>query len=413
MALLRCCSSIKERSQTVDEFGRKDSSVKKVIFVIQSLGLGGAERSLINLLHELSGEQYNIDLLLFKKKGAFLQHVPEWVNVLETPYGMKELYSPVSKAKKFALVKLVGTACAKLFFRNPKKGGAFRWKYFYKRIIGTLPGYYDVAVAYSGSEVQYLVRDSISAKKKLVWIHNDYRTAGYSQKDDLPYFADMDGIVSVSEACVNTLEEIFPAYLEKIYCVENITSSAAVRRQAGSCAPDEYSGVSNVLLSVGRLNPQKGFDMAITAAAQMKQMGVDFRWFIIGEGVLKEKLEKQIQELNVADRVILLGVRENPYPYIRCCTLLVQPSRFEGKSVVLDEAKILGTPVLATCYPTVRDQIAEGSEGLIVPMSPEGIAQGLADALKNPELLCAIRKYLKNHEYGNQAEISKYIDLLG
>lgn len=387
--------------------------MKKVIFVIQSLGLGGAERSLINLLHELPRENYEIDLLLFKKKGAFLQHVPEWVNVLETPCGLKELYSPVSKAGKFVFYKLAGTACAKVLFHNPKKGGAFRWKYFYKDIVGMLPGHYDVAVAYSGSEVQYLIRDSIRATKKLVWIHNDYRTAGYSHDDDLPYFADMDGIVSVSEACVNTLKEIFPEYREKIYCVENITSSAAVRSQAGSCVPDEYSGVSNVLLSVGRLNPQKGFDMAITAASMMKQEGVDFRWFIIGEGKLREKLEKQIQDLNVGDRVILLGVRTNPYPYIKHCTLLVQPSRFEGKSVVLDEAKILGTPIVATSYPTVRDQILEGKEGLIVPMSPEEISRGLADALKNPDQLDAVRGYLKDHEYGNQAEARKYIDLLG
>ena len=129
--------------------------MKKVIFVIQSLSLGGAERSLINLLHELPREDYDIDLLLFKKKGAFLQHIPEWVNVLKIPYGLKELYCPVSKAGKFVFPKLVGTACARLLFRNPKKGGAFRWKYFYKRIVGTLPGHYDVAVAYSGSEVQY------------------------------------------------------------------------------------------------------------------------------------------------------------------------------------------------------------------------------------------------------------------
>ena len=391
----------------------EDNAVIKIIFVIQTLSFGGAERSLINLLHELPREKYEVDLLLFKKKGPFLQQVPQWVNVLEIPRGLKELYSPLRQSGKYCLTKLVGTVSAKLLWKTRKKRAAFRWKYFYKDKIGIIPGQYDVAVAFSGSEVQYLVRDCISATRKLVWVHNDYRTAEYSRKDDLPYFADMDAIVSVSEECVGTLKETFPEYTEKMSCIENITSSVLVRKQAEAFLPEEFEAGYPALLSIGRMGPQKGFDMAISAASLMKQNRVRFRWYIIGEGKLKEKLEKQIQEEQVEDCVFLLGTRNNPYPYIKNCTLLVQPSRFEGKSVVLDEAKILGAPIAATCYPTVRDQILEDKEGIIMPMNPEGIAKVIGGILENQEKLDAIRTYLLDHEYGNQREIAKYIDLFG
>ena len=384
--------------------------MKKILFVIQTLSFGGAERSLINLLHELSEDQYEIDLLLFKKRGAFLEQVPSWVNILDIPRGLKELYSPLSHSGKYALVKMSGTIFSRVLWRTRKKRAAFRWKYFYKNRIPKLAVHYDVAVAYSGSEVQYLVRDCVDASKKIVWVHNDYRTAEYSREDDYPYFADMDEIISISDVCVDALKEAFPEFSKKIRCVENITSSALVRKQAEMYAPKEYSNC-HTLLSVGRMGPQKGFDLAISAAALMKKNNIQFRWYIIGEGKLREELEKQIRDMDVEDCVILLGTRTNPYPYIKNCTILVQPSRFEGKSVVLDEAKILGTPIVATNYPTVRDQILEGYEGIITPMTPEGIAEELQKLLESPGLLAHIRDYLSSHEYGNQKEITKYIEL--
>ena len=92
--------------------------------------------------------------------------------------------------------------------------------------------------------------------------------------------------------------------------------------------------------------------------------------------------------------------------------VLVQSSRYEGKSVVLDEAKMLCTPIVATAYPTVADQVADGQEGLVVSMSAEGIAEGVRRMLTDDALREGITAYLAAHEYGNQAEVKKYIKLL-
>ena len=338
--------------------------MKKILFVIRSLEFGGAEKSLVNLLRELPEEQYEIDLLLFKQKGGFLSQLPANVNLLETPEPLYRLFAPLKKAGKQVFVKLIGTACARLARKTRKQRMAYRWKNFYKRAIPRLPGAYDVAVAYVGTEVLYYVTDCVQAKKKYVWIHNDYRTASYSKPDDLPYFQKIDGIVSVSEDCVNVLKEEFPQHSQKIHCIENITSSAVVRELAEAFVPEEYGADCCNILSVGRLSRQKGFDMAIAACAELKKQGVSFCWYVIGDGDQREILQQMIRQYEVSDCFVLLGTRSNPYPYMKHCSFLAQPSRFEGKSVVLDEAKILCTPILATAYPTVADQIRDAKNHL-------------------------------------------------
>ncbi len=383
--------------------------MKKILFVIRSLEFGGAEKSLVNLLHELPPEEYEIHLLLFKKKGGFLTQLPENVQLLESPKALKGLFAPLKKSGKYGMTKLLGTACSKLGGKTRKERMAFRWKHFYKKVIPVLPGSYDVAVAYVGTEVLYYVADRVQARKKYVWIHNDYRAAAYSKKDDTPYFEKIDGIVSVSEDCVRVLQEEFPQYRDKIYLTQNITSSAAVRRMAEEYIPAEYKDTCNIL-SVGRLSRQKGFDMAIQAAALLKKQGVKFCWYVIGEGDQKENLTQMLKTCDVADCFFLLGTRSNPYPYMKHCTFLAQTSRFEGKSVVLDEAKILAVPILATAYPTVADEIHDGAEGLVTAMTAEGIAQGIMNM--TPQLCKKFQTYLNSREYGNQAEVIKYRKLL-
>lgn len=386
--------------------------MKKVLFVIFSLGYGGAERSIVNLLNELPADQYDLDLLLFQKEGDFLQQLPKWIHILETPESMDRLYGPVKRAGKWGYTKVVGTVCSRIVRKTKKAQRAYRWKHFYRKHIPQIAGHYDVAVAYTGSENMYFVRDCVSADRKLVWIHNDYRTAKYSKTDDYPYLADMDAIVSVSKGCVSVLEEEFPEFRDRMFNIENITSSVAVRKLAECGMPEEYTGCDCNILSIGRLFQQKGFDMAVEAAALLKEKGLKFRWHIIGMGVQEQELRTQIKTMGVEDCVFLLGTRNNPYPYIKNSTLFVQTSRYEGKSVVLDEAKILAIPVVTTAYPTAADQIREGDEGLLVELAPQSIAEGILKMLNDKTLYAHIQQYLESHEYGNQSEVEKYRKLL-
>ena len=386
--------------------------MKKVLFVIYSMKYGGAEKSLVNLLQELPQDKYEVDVLLFQKIGDFLEQMPQWVRVLDTPKDLNMLYAPLRKTGLRGYTKLLGTGCSVLARKTKKSRAAYRWRNFYAPKISPLKTHYDVAVAYAGSENLYMITDRVQADRKLVWIHNDYRTAGYSKEDDAPYFDKMDAIVSVSQECVDVLREEFPEYADKMHYIENITSSAATRKLAELYFPEEYKKDCANILSIGRLHPQKGFDMAVEAATILKKKGLKFRWFVVGEGPLRQELERSIQEHDVEDCFVLLGTRKNPYPYLKHCDLVVQPSRYEGKSVVLDEAKILCAPIVATAYPTVRDQVDDQKEGIITPMTPEGIAAGIVSMLEDDTLRTSIQNYLSGREYGNQSEVQKYMHLL-
>ena len=234
----------------------------------------------------------------------------------------------------------------------------------------------------------------------------------HPRKYDYKHLVNMDGIVSISDECVDILKDEFPEFASKMYMLENITSSIALEKQASEFYPSEYKKDDFKILSIGRLHEQKGFDMAVKAAAILKSNNMKFKWYVLGDGELRNKLEALIKENDVSDCFFLLGTRENPYAYIKNCDLFVQSSRYEGKSVVIDETKILNKPIVVTDYPTVKDQITNKIEGMIVDMSPEGIAGGITEMLQSEELRMQYVHNLEKREYGNQKEIEKYMALI-
>lgn len=386
--------------------------MKKVLIVMTSLYNGGAEKSLVNMLNEFPKDKYEIDLLLFKKSGMFMSQVPEFVNILDTPEDLKRLYGSLKDAGYLLPKKLAANAVSKVCTHNSREKRGFRWKKFYSSSVKKIEKHYDVALAYISGEILYYVDEKVNADKKIVWIHNDYRSAGHPRKFDYPHLKNMDAVVSISDSCVNIFKEEFPEFADKVYMLENITSSVVLNNRAAEFFPEEFEENQVNILSIGRLHEQKGFDMAIEAAKIMKDNGLKFKWFVIGSGELKDELEKQIHSLKVEDCFILLGARENPYPYIKNCTIFIQPSRYEGKSVVLDEAKILAAPIVATAYPTVGDQLQDKVEGMVVPLHAEGIAEGLLKMAKDKNVRNQYSDYLAGKEYGNQREIEKYIQLI-
>ncbi len=387
--------------------------MKKVLVLMTTLYNGGAERSLVNFLKELPDDKYEVDLLLFKREGIFLDQVPKWINIIEIPKQLKQLYSPLSKAGALMPYKVMANVLCRIPTKKDRVRRYYRWKYFYSNMIPKLKKEYDVALSYVSGEIMYFTSEKVKASKKYVWIHNDYRTANHPKKQDLKYFAEMDGIITISDKCADVLIEEFPQYKDKITILENITSSQNIREKADEFVPSEYDGVKNKILSIGRLSYQKGFDIALEAIKVMKDRGfTDFKWFIIGDGELKSQLDSAVNSLGIEEYVSFLGVRENPYPYIKGCDIFAQTSRFEGKSVVLDEAKILGKPIVSTKYPTVFDQIVENETGIICEGSPEGIAESLISIIGDVERQKMLTQNLKEQSFSNESEIIKYMKVI-
>lgn len=384
---------------------------RNILFVMSSLRNGGAERSLVNLLQLLDYDRYNVDLLLFQNEGMFLKQVPKEVNIISNCNKLYTLYdnnkTEALKHPYLSVVHMIGTFISRKKTNSVAKSRQYRWEHFYKKIIPELTKEYDVAIAYMQREQTYFLVDKVKATKKIAWVHNEYSQLGHFKEMDLEYFEKVDKVVTISDLCAKDLKKNFPSIAEKFVVLPNLTSSQVIRNLAKEFYPPEFKRDVLNIVSIGRLNAQKGFEFALEAALELKKSRVKFHWVVLGIGSLKEELEKKREELGVQDCFEFIGARENPYAYMKNADVLVQTSRFEGKSVVLDEGKILCCPIVTTNYPTVYDQINK-DEGVIVGMNGKEIADGILKILKDPH---QYSEYLSQHEYGNEKEIEGYYQL--
>lgn len=138
-------------------------------------------------------------------------------------------------------------------------------------------------------------------------------------------------------------------------------------------------------LSVGRLTYQKGFDLAVPALKLLRDAGYPVRWYVLGEGELRAGLEKQIASLGLQEDFLLLGAVENPYPYYAQADIYVHATRFEGRSIAIQEAQALGRPMVVSDCSGNRLQVADGQDGLLCALAPEAIARAVASLLDDPD----------------------------
>ena len=232
-------------------------------------------------------------------------------------------------------------------------------------------GEYDLAISFLTPH--NIVLNKVKAKKKIAWIHTDYSTIHVNVVQELAVWSGYDYIASISPDCTRSFLKTFPSLEKKIIEIENIMSPDFVRAQADLLDVSEEMPSAGIrLLSVGRFTRQKNYDNLPDIARRIVEAGYrDLRWYIIGFGGDEALIRQKIAEAGMQDHVIILGKKENPYPYMKACDIYVQPSRYEGKSVTVREAQILCKPVIITNYTTAPSQISDGVDGVIVPMDNE------------------------------------------
>ncbi|MFD0588422.1 glycosyltransferase [Paenibacillus sp. GCM10027627] len=398
----------------------------KLLFVMNHLDCGGAEKALVSLLQVIDYERYEVDLLLFKQEGLFLGHVPKQVRVLVPPADYRYYDMPLKEAalqllKKGAVRGLLARLYLGLVMRtegNAAKREQLAWRHIVRTFEG-LEGSYDAAVGFLEKTPIYYIVDKVEAKTKIGWIHTDYVRMGMDARLDEPYFRRLDHIVTVSEECGGTLRREFANYTGKIKVIQNIVSPAVIRRMSEGKSSalsvgSALTGGSIRILTIARLHHAKGIDLAIEAASLLVDRGYPIHWTVLGEGGEEERaqLEALIQKRGLESRFKLPGAVDNPYPYLKAADIVVQPSRFEGKSIAIDEAKILGKPIVTTNYSTVTDQIHHGSNGWIVEMQPRAIAEGIGRLIEEPELRAELASRLADERLGTEEEVVKLYELV-
>lgn len=391
---------------------------KDLLFVMNKLVCGGAEKSLISLLEAIDYQRYNVDLFLFSHEGIFLDKIPKQVRILPPPQKYKYFDMPCTSAlKELLIIGDIKTAfiriCLGYFAKTEKLGAVIEqkfWKYLSKSMV-FIEKEYDAAIGFQEKNPIYFCVDKVKAKKKIGWIHTDYNKLGINFNYEKRYFDNLDHIITVSEELVSILQRNFPNIKRRFKNIQNIVSPKVIRELADEPIVLEENNTID-LVSVGRLAREKGLDITLNAIEILVKKGYNVRWLLIGEGYMRKELEQKILENNLTGKVILLGQKANPYPYIRRAHIFIQTSRYEGKSISIDEAKILAKPIIITEFDTASSHIVHNENGIISKMDSQSVANDLERLINDLELIKKLQDNLEREALGTEGEIYKLYELV-
>ena len=208
---------------------------KKLLFVMESLGIGGAEKSLVTLLSQLDYSKYDVDLFLFHPKGEFMDLIPNEVNLLNVPedfkrfiLGPKESLKELVRGRKFKLLIYKTIEVANMAFNKFVLNKEYIGWNIIKQSFETIEKEYDVAIGFLEKKSIYFIVDKVKAKKKIGWIHIDYSKIENNHKLDNMYFRNLNNIITVSDHCKEVLDEEFPHYKDKTKIIQNIISPTLI-----------------------------------------------------------------------------------------------------------------------------------------------------------------------------------------
>ena len=396
---------------------------KKILFIYDSMMTGGTTTALLSLINTIDKDKYDISLILYTNSGAHINDIPDYVHLLLPAYkkgkvpflnsGQRKIIRTLFngqclKAIK-ALVKYRGTPKGKL--RYILMHCSMKAQVSLSRVVKER---FDIAIGFmEGWADHYVVSKRITAKKKYVWIHPQYKTCPFVPEIDRPMLRKADGIALVAEECQEQFLEVFPEFKLKTRIIPNIISTEIILKKANSETVSIKSGRIN-LCTVCRCDMKvKGLDRMVRALSQLKEEGYceGVVWHVIGDGADYNSFKNDVEKLNLNDNIILYGNRHNPLPFLLKMDMFVLASRYEGKPVSVTEAQILGLPCLVTSYASASSQVKQGYNGMIMKNNYEDIYNGLKTVINNPNLICQWKINTKNDDFGNEADISKFYNL--
>lgn len=398
---------------------------KKVLFVINTLGRAGAETAMMELLRQFDPAEYQLSLYVLLNQGEMVHELPEHVKLLNPKFdatsvlddqGRKNLllYTLSRMFKHNSLFKNIGYLTLNLL-RMIREGRIQKDKLLWKIMSDGADFFfeeYDMAVAYLEGGTTYYVAEHVKARRKAAFVHVDYNMAGYNRFLDKACYQKVDHIFTVSDEVKTAFLKVYPEVQNRISVFHNLINKERIldKAQQDEGFTDDYKGFR--ILTVGRLTSQKAFDVSIHAMKLLKDQGINARWYVLGEGDQRETLEKLISELDLKEDFLLLGNKANPYPFFRQADLYVHASRFEGKSIAIQEAQILGCPILVSDCSGNREQVADGVDGALCQFNAQSICSHIIELLGNEELRIRYGKAASQKVHVNKEEMDQLLKLI-
>lgn len=365
--------------------------MKKILFVVKSMNIGGVEKSLISLLNTMSKTEYDVDVLLLENSGGFLQQIPSWVNVkvfdeylsikdtVNLP-PLKVIRSKFVSGEKIEAIKLAVAYLLSKLFKNSK----LYYRQVFKK-VNKLEKKYDIAVAYSSiiNYLSWVVCYKVDADTKIGWIHFDISKLVIDRKLFLDLHSKMEKIYVVSQEALDKFCNDFPELKSKCEVKYNVVDSKTILEMANENVECLKNNNEIVIMTLGRLEKEKGQDIIPEVAEALKKKSISFKWYLIGDGGLRKSIEEEIKTRKLSDCVFLLGTKSNPYPYLKQADIYVQTSVHEGFCITLAEAKVFDNAIISTDFTGAAEQLKNRNNAYVVKRNEKELITTILDAIKN------------------------------
>lgn len=375
-------------------------------------GFGGFIKNTLSVLikngHEVSilalNEKYNIDLDVPIKK----------INV---PKDFKNTCYLVPNKLNFLYlsVKLLGKIFRRMFdYRYISLLNVQAYNYYrVKNYKGTVDlSEYDCVISSEEQLCNYFLAKKVIAKRKVGFIHPDYKTAHFVKFIDKPMLKKLDCVCTVSLSTAETLKKCIPSIKNKVVGVPNIINVDKVLQLSEEENSVQYDSDQLNLITVCRLdNSSKALDRLLFIAKKMKEQNFKFVWRIIGDGSYKEKMEDFIAKNNLKDYVILLGKIDNPIPFVKKSDLFVLQSYYEGYPIVVCESMIVNVPCLVTDFPSAKELVIDNQTGFIVKNDFDSIYSKIDEIYYNQSVIKSIKNIISLQSKSNYENVDRFISV--
>lgn len=399
--------------------------MKKLLFIMNTMGHAGAETALIELLNRISPAEYEVSLFVVTAQGEMISKLPDSVRLINGTYkdisvldaeGRKKLKKTVIKSffRRANFVRLFPYLISNLF-RMIKKGKILPDKLLWRVVSDGAERFdteYDLAVSYLEGASAYYLADHVKAVKKAAFIHVDYDMAGYTRQLDRSCYAFFDRIFTVSEAVRTSFIGNYPECEEKTEVFKNYIDVAGIRSKAeqNTGFTDGFDGKR--IVTAGRLTAQKSLDISVDACEKLVKSGENIRWYVLGDGDMRKELENHIAEKHMEKYFILYDVVDNPYPFMLQADIYAHCSRYEGSSIAVREAQVLGKPMLVTNCEGNLELVEDGRNGIVCELNADRIAERLQILLHDDGLCRRLGKTAEASIEKDEGEIQKLFSLL-
>lgn len=349
---------------------------RKILFVIESLSGGGAEKVLYTLLKHIDKSKFDVTLCTVVDTGVYndeLKKIVRYSSIIPQP----------PKKNAPLLKKIHYWIKYQLVYRFLPMSLVYRW---------FMPKNNDVEIAFvEGFTTKLLSYSNNLYSKKYAWVHTDLKSNHWikdiysSVEEEAKSYNAYDQVIGVSDLVSNVVRELYS--LKRVKTIYNPIDSDEIRTLAKDPIEIDTNDKVFRLVSVGRFVDQKGFDRLLKIILRLKQTGLSLQLWLLGDGVLKPMYEKFITDNGLEEEIKLLGFKSNPFAYISKCDLFVCSSRSEGYSTAVSEALILGLPVVTTDCSGMKEMLGDGMYGIITKNDDDALYESLRKILTDTEML--------------------------